>query len=996
MDKKIGYVLHPLVDEVPLASAVRCEIQRDSTPFLVVPKRYSLDFFQINQRGIEPKYSTKFHKLIKYVFPLSGKHFRLQKVDVLVVIFYDSSFIVFNDLNAPLFAYKPDESELVNNLLADVHQRKPLIVMSDKNNLIKLWNGTTSPVYKLRITGDKLIDMKFLSDFTGSNPTLAVLCKDKNGNKKVVAYTIDMNLLRLVKIEALTCDIEDENAKIIIPLPQGDADRPSFLVLGSTISCVSKNNVTTTDAPFKGFPSAYCLVSDWKYVVADETGQIMLFDVTNKPKVTVLGKVETIPTSLTQIDGNYFHVGSTVQDALFIRIKPNEIEVLNKVRQFRPVCGVSMFSKDAGAIYMSHGSGHNNDGAITSLRIGAFFKEEAYCDIPAGVSILSANDYVIINTTEQCYCVKVNEDNEYFLVTPNNFDSKVPTLAIFPCKGFFVQVTSYEMRICDSGSQNNTMKFDDEIISADFYKDGVLLLFKNRVECISTKFEKRWTFKLIEKNPKCITTYRTFTAIVTWSGKITFLDGNKEIKKPVDIEEYNSVPSSAFIMKSDITRLCVAFVDGTVKLYKIPQIVLVQTLTFGHYISGCFQMDMNTVFINGASPSILNTSGTSIQAIINNFSSGCLTKTGVAFFGEGKLYFGCIDESDLTQVETMKTGFTPYLLELNENPPALFTAHYNDGKCGLTALSIPHLVSLLAMEMEENEEINCILPLPKLSLMAVGTSGVKNGRLIIINYAFGEFNPVAQFDVDNGIYALTEYKDIVIAGGQCRLFTFKITVSPAGAVTIKQTCTIKAPVRSRALVVAGDTIVHFDSMRSITTFKLNDDCILESPTNFIKHIPLLTGFVGANVGPRVYHMFAADDKGFIHLYQMKTRDDAKEQPDLRERGKISTSSLITSMKYVRDGFSLLTTESGGVFLLIELDKTIIKSLHETEKKIAEMLPLANKAEKIVDSTVVSLFESLSVEDQNKIAEECFISRGIIINAIKQIRSRTTRLCSTLL
>ena len=34
---------------------------------------------------------------IKKLFVLSGKHFGLSKVDVLVVIFYDSSFFIFND-----------------------------------------------------------------------------------------------------------------------------------------------------------------------------------------------------------------------------------------------------------------------------------------------------------------------------------------------------------------------------------------------------------------------------------------------------------------------------------------------------------------------------------------------------------------------------------------------------------------------------------------------------------------------------------------------------------------------------------------------------------------------------------------------------------------------------------------------------------------------------------------------------------------------------------
>ena len=280
--------------------------------------------------------------------------------------------------------------------------------------------------------------------------------------------------------------------------------------------------------------------------------------------------------------------------------------------------------------------------------------------------------------------------------------------------------------------------------------------------------------------------------------------------------------------------------------------------------------------------------------------------------------------------------------------------------------------------------------------MAVGTSGTKSGRLIIIKNDFGEFHPVAQIDVDNGIFALTKYKEFIIAGGQCRLFVFSVNISPAGAVILKQVSAIKAPVRSRSLVVAGNTIVHFDSMRSITTFKMNADNILESPADFIKHIPLLTGFVGAQIKPNTYHLCAADEKGYIHLYQMKTSSEISEQPKLKEIGKICVSSPITSMEHVREGFSVLTTESGGVFLLVELDKAIIETLHTTEKMISSISPTIAKPEKIVNSVTVSLFESLPTDEQNKISEQCLIPRGTILDAIKQIKSRTTRLCSTLI
>ena len=1062
MEKKIGYVLQPLVDEIPLASAIVCKLKQDNPPFLVIPKRYSLDIHELNASGLVPKYSVPLQKTIKQIYSLPGKHFGLSKVEVLLIIFYDSSFLIFNDPSHPLCAYNPTLSDKngIPNFLVDVYPGKstqPLILFTDQKCLVKLWDGSNSSlekVYKMNITKHEIIDLKFLN--VGSSPSFAVLVVDDDNNKKLISYSIDLKLINANEIDSYTFDIEDEKAKIIIPLPFGKADHPSFLVCGSVISNCFKSRVVTNDCPFLGNPSCYCMISGWKYIVCDDKGQLILLNVQETTSVTLLGKVDTVPTSITHIDGEYFYITSTCHNSYFIRIQNNneqtdeqfKITVLNKVANFRPVTCCTEYCEKAGCIYMAQGTGFNNDGSITMIRTGLFFKPDLECDIPLTYSILTVNNYIILNTANNHSIVleKSKQSEDFSLANPNNFKTDTTTLQVIPCKNnYFVQVLSKEIRLCDVNSNEKIKSFDKEIITCDFYRDNLILLFENELCCYSTQtLELKWNKKIDIVKPKALCMDKGLIILISWNSELQFFnDQGNPINVNYDaltnaINE-DSAPSSIFCLKKDLLRICITYSDGEVQLFRINPpldqsdkskptkgytLELLSSIHIGHLISHSYQISRDSIFINGSSPCVFYSTGHSIPAIVDNDISS-LNVVGqneyIYLLNNNKIVFGSFNESELTEMETIETKETPYLMALfQQDPPSLFCACYSDGKCSLSAYSIPLLSKVFQMELKddeaENEEINALISYDHngTPLIICGTTGLTSGRLIVIKEDFGEFHPVSEFVCQNGVFSLAKTKDFLIAGSQCRLFVLKTIISPAGAITIENVSSIPCPVQSRDLVpiqtIGG--LIHFDSKRSLTIFRLNNENILEQPPNYIKHVPLITGIVGACVKPREYHLFAADENCYVHQYILKFTDSQSVtsdpetgeidlskiddfEPKLKEVSKIKLSSRVTSMKYVRDGFSIVTTETGDVALLIEMPRDTVKILRSLQNQLCKTLPIANPPENIVNSVTVQLFNHLSIEQQKDISDQIGIPIQTIKNSLKTIHTRTARLCSTL-
>ncbi|EAY21437.1 hypothetical protein TVAG_198760 [Trichomonas vaginalis G3] len=1035
---KIGYALQSIVEEIPLAGAVKFRMNSNQSPVFVIPKRYSLEFYEIKSTGISPLYIIPFHKTIYSLKVMPANYWgKPSTIDVLILFFNDSSFIIFNDPNKPIFKYNPKDIQNNFDYCIDIHPRNAFIAFSHNTGLINFWDGSQpnrqEKVYKLPVSTDPLIDMKFL--YT-DEVMISTLHDMPDNHKRVNTKILDLSLLFPNENPDLTFDIEDDDANLIIPLQKVSDDNPIFLVCGKLITVCSNNSTFQVECPFKGNPSCFDYISQNLIVICDESGQIFLINIDTDVSVTFLGEVKTIPTSIVYIDNGIFYIGSRVEDALFVKYHDDKLTVLTVSSQFRPSTFCSEFSDLCGSFFISHGT-KNGGGAITSVKTGLFYKEMFDAKMTDISTISKVDNNKFMMSTNNKISFVFDTDNQKILLKNNE-----KTIDCFQTENGFIQVCSDKINIIDgykitktvnlseilsmdseqinvskqakkssSKSDKNKSKSKENLenesksdnkfleivnyeeISSCAYDNKNKIIFiavgdKIKVIDLSLKVTKSFEFP---EQIKSISYYKKLLAAITWSGFVSTIDDSNlcTLQKPHDF-----TPDKIFVLRSEANhRIIIVYMDGFAMITK-KDLTIVKKTVFGHICCGSFMNDEKSVIILGSSPSLYFTDGNSMPLILSNEDYFCglrLSKEIIIMADQEKFVVGNLNESELCQINTTEFDVVPFLLTMLQKPPSLFIGYFQEGIFGLMSLNLPSMKVEYDIKFENDMELSSLISLSN-ERICIGLTGKNEGKIQIIENVFDNYTIVGNHSIEGGVFALSKFNENhLIVCGRCRLFFIEIQTSTAGAVTFNVLQAIQCPSICRSCFSMNeDIVILFDSFRSIISFKLNGN-FLERVNEFPVNKNVVCGCIGDEIKPGVYDLYSADDNGYLHVYKMNVDDCS-----MKEISNCKLSASVSCLSKVRENFVICTTRNGGVMMLTKVDEKLQNSLEKARDVVFDLFRNDNDNDKypIVDATNLQCLNCAPSKAVSSALEARNTTISEVNFAVQQLKSYVAKICST--
>jgi len=991
MDKDIGYVLEPLVNEIPLSNSVKCRLKSDAPPFILIPNRRSIDVFSLCRSGIDPQYSIPFGKDIMHICSIPSRAIPgSNRIDSVIVFFYDCSFIVFNDPKNVLFRYEPKEYKGFRDILVDVHYHQSLLLFYREFGILKLWDASLqrqNNVFDIRIEDFDVVEVKFLKTKVLS---ICVLYSLPNGSKRTIVSSLDLSTLVLTQMDSLSInELNDPTTSMIIPLPQGDSDKPYYLTIGSERICsVFINNVSSIEAPIKkgAVPTAYCQIAGSLHMISDDSGSLYLLDHAKDVKIACVGDVKTIPTSLLHIDGPFFYVGSTESNSFIISIDDGNVRVLNVFDHFSPVNSFSSLHEISESLILTQGRryGYSN---LTCFKTGSLFNEEIVIESKKIDKLFtSSSKYLVLSSNNQTSHILSFHENIFDCIKIPNFRSDLETIGILEIDDEnFIQITPNSAIIC--GVLKGRIKFDSDIIDTSCDKNFIVL-FSNMAEVLSPQLDLLYQI-IYETCPyKCVI-FGNIVVIAFWNGRVSIFNNETLIS-------YMDFPQEDYIIGLHLVRsvqllLFVIFQDGKVYIFSVGEKKIIDSLLIGYYISCSFLYDSDSVIIIGSSPSLLSVNGKVIPIIMNSFSMGIkMPNHRIGLLSEYGIAFGTIIESNISTHESEPINGIPLMISVHSQPLTVFVSVFENNQFFVKGYFYPSNSLAFETQFKSEEEITFLDTMNSIDTTFIGTICNSSGKLYAIRQSFGSFKIVSELELEGGVFCMLPLDSSLIVGGRNKLYHIKVSISLSGFFQWDISQTIPAPSITKSLGIVRNYLIQFDSFRSISLFKHDDNLIFEKAFDYFVPQKTHSGFISSEIKPGVYHLFVSTLDGSLIIYSLQF-----DPIRIKKLTSIVLSSPITMASPIHDGFYVVSQRNGSFSLLFELNKEEIRVLQKIGQELSKNFLSPVNESKIAQMSYLNLFKSIPGPMQLSICQSIGVEYAKVIQIFEKVKTKVAQICTSL-
>ena len=964
---------------------------------------------EIGEAGPKPVSEVKFQKVVAALRVITAKSLGKQSgTDLVIVIFHDFTMLAFGEPKKIKFEYSCSNASVLENVLCVVHQYLPILVMQKRPGYLSYWNIQEGPktMFDIRCEDMSVVDMKFLAH---SSVRLAMLYETAKKEKTIVTYSFDLKLLTLDRIPALCVKAcADPTASIIIPLQNVAAERPVYLILGrNKVEARFRNTFTVTEVPFHEYsPTAFCEISACSFLVADSGGSLYILNAENGVQFTYLGKVETVPTSITQIDGDIFFIGSNGGNSMFVSLLDSGITVYNVIEQFIPANSFSKFCEQTGSIYMTQG---NRDcGILSFLKTGIQFLPQMEIEMRGACNVFGGfSDSVVVTTTEgKSFCIDIGGDEaSERVVTLDNFIQDEETVSIIQRdRKSFVQVTPHDVRLVGTGIDIANIHFDSEIIWACHSKREIVILFADSAEIITYNLASIRQVFFERGDAVCAAVQGELLAVSFTSGEIRLYFPNGRVLS-VGVSQTTFCNSMSFLSSSGRTVLAVASVDGCMRTFDIPELTEGVSFECGYFIHNAFELDEKTLFINSTSTRIWNAGGSSVPVLCPAHLKSCLVEQGgngmarLALLLEDKLVIGTIKRSSNCSIEQRPCIVQPLLCSVHEDPLSLFFTMQRDDVFLVSAFILPSFGQIFQHVFPEREEITCLHYSKKLKLTFCGTASATDGQLLAIGSSFHKMKVLQSLAVKGSVFCMAEASsNELVLGGSCCVIRVKVELAASGLLTLEIVQIIQSSVIPRSLSSVGHLVVNFGVARSIDVLGQNADGNYYSLATTIVSSRIHSGFAGAPLSQSLCHLFTVEmaDVGVsnrIGVWSMKIDETQQNAITIKKLTEMDLEGSVSSFSIVKPGFALLATRDGAMHVLVEYDRTKVHSMKKILRKMADVAGITIQDTAIVDMHALSLFEHLSPDMQSRILSKLKISREDVLSLMRGFTEHVSNLCS---
>lgn len=1001
MDKKVGYALHQISEGSVISNSIKCKLANQKQ-FLVFAKRKELIFFGIVENGINPLYKVPFTKTIVFLRVITSKSLGKQTgSDLIVAYFHDYSFIVFSDIRRIKFQYSPPAVDAISNYICETHHYNPILFVLNKIGQLSFWNPIDNPnkVYNIQCPDQRIIDLKFIPH---QDVRLAILTDTNAGSRSVKAYTFNRKFLRLEEITRLSVDLlHDSTSSIIVPFAHGDHEKPVYLVLGTeTISLVFKTGVVNTDSGFEGSaPQCYCELGGWSSLVATNSGSLYGLYFDSQFNMFKIGDISILPTSITKIDGNIFFIGSSCGDSVFAQITNDSIQILQEIPQFTPVNSISSFCESVGSIFLTQGN--NKTSSISELKTGTTFIKEVEISFPYIESIFSTCDHYLILSLFNDHSVCV-DCQKYEEVSIDRFLTDCKTLNVLPRDDdSFFQVCSNTIRAVGNGTNSASISYDSEIIYSTADDENILLLFSDNAEIVSKNLEPITQFHFDNSRAFTADFYQGMVAVSFYTNEIQIMSTSRIISS-IKIEEKELITFLHFMNNKKEATLFAFSEDGSITRFKVPDLQVISHIQLGYQIKNIFKMNtskehIDSLFINSSSPVLFYPDGTFSSVACEPHSTSCSLKNShIAIVKNSELMIGALDDSNICSIIPKHCESRPLLFSIHKEPLSLFVSFEKGMKFVVSSFLLPSFSQTFSHELQDYEEVTCLYYHESLKATFFGTALNSprvplKGILFAVKELFNEFTVVCTEEIEGNVYTINSSKpNNLIVGSTCKMIIMSVSSQFNGSLKIEVSQIVPTEVIPRSISILDRFIIYFGATKSISIFEEQDGSYAKYDEIFIK-TKIHTGFIGIPLTAQSCHVFTIEDEKILTL-SLFTFEDGSVLRDI-----ITTYQLEGPVSYchpVRDGFALISTRNGSLCALQRYRYDHILLLRKVASDISKNLPFANDHSKILDASILDLYDELPPNLKEEIAAVVKKKPDDIKNFIESLSHALSLMCST--
>ncbi|OHT08138.1 hypothetical protein TRFO_23413 [Tritrichomonas foetus] len=1013
--RKVGYILQPLVEGSTLSNSIKCKLPQSQKPCFVFAKRRELIFFEITENGISPLYKVPFAKTIASLRILTSKSLgKPQGSDLIVVYFHDFSFVVFSDPKHIKFQFNPPEIEKMTTFICETHHQTPILLTHNKSGLLSLWNAMDNPkiVYNINCSDQRIVDLKFLSH---QSIRLIILYDTLAGLRSSIVYTLNKRILVLEEISRLSVrQLSDASSSLIIPFPHGDSTKPVYLIVGrEKITIVYKNQVDVIDTPFDGDnPKCICELGGWSSLIATSSGSLygIIFD--EQFNIFKIGELPILPTSITKIDGDVFFIGSSVGDSIFVQLSNTSIHILSTIEQFTPVNSFSTFCENVGSIFLTQGN--EKTSSLSTLKTGASFSKEVELHIPFIESIFFVCDSLLVISLhgEKSVCISLEN---YEKVQIDRFIEDCQTLNALPRnESSFYQVCSRTIRAVGKNTNDSAITYDSDIVYSTTDGEFIILLFNDNAEIVTMNLEP---FTQIHFNiPHAFTAalYQGMIAVAFYSGEIQLHSTESQMGE-TKLSNNELITYMNFNVRDDEISLIACSENGTVFKFDVPDLFETERRTLGYHIKSVTQFHSiqqtnknkhtkersrskldGSLLVNGTSPVILYPNGSFISVICENYSKSCsLNGNKFALANDSDLFIGTIENNSLCSITQKGCISQPLHFSIHQNPLSLFVSFEKNSIFTVSSFVLPSFSESFSHILPPNEEVTALYYHNALNTTFFGVATHKDGSLHAVKELFGEFKIVHSQEIKGSVFCISSSKpNNLIIGGSCKLYMLHVEATFSGMINIETIQVLPTEVIPRSISILGPFIIYFGANKAITIMKEssdNDGSVAKYDESIIR-TALHSGFLGKPVSKHTCHIFTADENWNLNISSFRFKDDFIE---INQLTSFKLDSPVSAFHSVRDGYAMVSTRNGGLYVLQEYDREKIGLMKKVVSEIAKIIPCEKRSTKIVDGELLEFFAKLPEKVQTEIAGKLKRKPREITDTILGIKSTLSKMCSTL-
>lgn len=1021
-EKKVGYILQQVLNGSAISNSLKCKLSPNRKPYFILAKRRELVFFEITENGLNPLYKVPFTKIIVSLRMMTAKSLgRPNGSDMVVVFFHDYSYIVFSDPNHIKFKYTPPKSEYVPVYICECHKISPIMFTVNQSEQIAFWNPLDNPktVYDIKCPDPTIIDLKFLPSHQ-QKIKFAILADTNAGSRSVKTFIFNKKLLILEERDKLSVpQLADSTSSIIIPFDIIDNEKPAFLVLGTySITAVYKTAVTNTDAPFQSSPTCFCkLASSYSALIATVTGSLYGLHCDDQLNIIEIGTLPISPTSITKIDGNIFHFGSSSGNSLFAQVTNTTIQILQILDQFTPVNSFSTYCETTGSIFLTQGDEHFS--RIAELKTGMSFVKEVEIEIPGIESIFCACGHYLIGSKHDNTSFII-DTKTYKLIEVDRFISNCKTLNVIQRdeKSFF-QVCLQTIRAVGANTNGVAISYDTDIYFSCTDNENILLLFSENAEIVTKDLEP--IDQIIFQNSTAYTAalYQGLIAVSFYSGEIQLFEPNEDekIQLQASIEVSDLIISLQFVVYNKNTSLVAFAENGLILRYEINRendgsltLHQISRTQIGYLIKNVIELhsdnknnDLNRVlFINCSSPMLLYPDGTFVSIRCDDHDASCsIFNSTMSIYRNRTIFIGEICQNEKCSITPRDCESRPLNFSIHKEPLSLFVSFEKNGNFEVSGFLLPSFSQAYNLPMKQFEEVTDFYYHEHLQTTFIGSA--KNnpqmhplkGRIFAIKEQSNKFISILEREIDENVYTITSSKsNNLIVGSTCKLMILDISILSDGLLKMETLQVLSTEVIPRSVSILGNYIFYFGARKAITVFQEQEDGIFSKYYDLLIKTNLHAGYASKQRG-KFYRSLTIDNEKVLTISSITLNDDdiQGERVSFKTLSTFELESPVSCFRPVRDGYFLISTRNGSFYALEEFDLNVIKVLKNVASEIGKKLIFQIDDSKILDVSVLNLFYNLPIDTQQEIATTIGKNLKDIEYLINLVSHNISKMCS---